>query len=92
LRTKRGLLTGNIAGLVLCDHLPAVVMPTGAVAAGTLPYMAPELLVGGTVTQHMTNRVDIYSMAMMMWEMISGSPPWQGMNDAAIVAAVSVTG
>jgi serine/threonine protein kinase len=40
--------------------------------------MAPELLVGhysGPYAQHITNRVDIYSLAMVMWEMLHGTTP-----------------
>jgi hypothetical protein len=47
-----------------CLPLPPHRMPCAeCMGAGTLPYMAPELLVGGLagpVAQHATNRVDIY--------------------------------
>jgi serine/threonine protein kinase len=62
--------------------------------AGTLPYMAPELLasirvgVAGAVTA--TNRVDIYAMAMIMWEMLAGRIPWGHMVETALIAAVRI--
>jgi serine/threonine protein kinase len=59
--------------------------------AGTMPYQAPELLIGmrmGPFAQAVTNRCDIYSLGMMMWEMLSGQPPWVGLNAAAILQEV----
>jgi serine/threonine protein kinase len=62
------------------------------VGAGTLPYMAPELLVGGLADGSAlispTNRVDVYSLGMIMYEMLTGRVPWQGLHEAAITAAV----
>jgi hypothetical protein len=29
---------------------------------------------------------------MVMWELLSGKQPWEGMSDAAVLAAVSNTG
>jgi len=46
---------------------------TGA-AMGTAAYMAPEQ-VHGVKTDH---RSDIYSLGIMLYEMLSGEPPYQG--------------
>ncbi|GBC16197.2 kinase-like domain-containing protein [Rhizophagus irregularis DAOM 181602=DAOM 197198] len=40
---------------------------------GNLPYVAPEVLVG----RKYTFASDIYSIAILMWEMSSGRPPFQ---------------
>jgi serine/threonine protein kinase len=40
---------------------------------GTLPYMAPEIITGKA--EH-TFASDIYSLAMLMWEISSGYPPF----------------
>lgn len=40
--------------------------------AGTPAYMAPELFDGGQVTE----KVDVYSFAILMWEMLTGNVPW----------------
>jgi hypothetical protein len=50
-------------GLARQHHATTVM--TGGIGAGTLPYMAPELLVTGRggIVQHVTNRVDIYRSA-----------------------------
>ncbi|POG70644.1 kinase-like domain-containing protein [Rhizophagus irregularis DAOM 181602=DAOM 197198] len=39
---------------------------------GNLPYMAPEVIIGKV----QTNKSDIYSVAMLMWEISSGQPPF----------------
>lgn len=43
--------------------------------AGTLAYMAPEcfdLRVG-----KLTDKADIFSFGVLVWEMVVGKPPWQ---------------
>ncbi|EXX54207.1 polo kinase CDC5 [Rhizophagus irregularis DAOM 197198w] len=39
---------------------------------GNLPYIAPEVISG----KHATKASDIYSIAMLMWEISSGKPPF----------------
>ncbi|POG57877.1 kinase-like domain-containing protein [Rhizophagus irregularis DAOM 181602=DAOM 197198] len=39
---------------------------------GNLPYMAPEVIIGKVQTY----KSDIYSVAMLMWEISSGQPPF----------------
>src|SRR5687768_1853143 len=39
---------------------------------GNLPYIAPEVIVG----REYTFASDIYSIAMLMWEISSGQPPF----------------
>ncbi|PKC57919.1 kinase-like protein [Rhizophagus irregularis] len=45
-------------------------------AYGILPYMAPEILRG----QNCTKAADIYSFGIIMYEVISGLPPYHDMN------------
>jgi hypothetical protein len=73
------------------QHQDTSILMTEHVAAGTLPYMAPELLASG----HMgiaflqpTNRMDVYSFAMILWEMLAGRPPWSHLGSASLIAAV----
>jgi len=40
--------------------------------AGTPAYMAPELFDGGQVTE----KVDVYSFGILLWEMLTGRVPW----------------
>jgi len=46
--------------------------------AGTVSYCSPELLKQGKLTK----AADVYSFAMMMWEMYSGTALFRGMNSS----------
>nr|WP_254444680.1 serine/threonine-protein kinase [Anabaena sp. UHCC 0187] len=55
---------------------------TGVITAsqgfhGTLPYCSPEQLEGG----NLDSRSDIYSLGVMMFEMLTGQKPWQPETD-----------
>ncbi len=52
--------------------------------------MAPELLLARfTFTPPSTNRVDVYSLGMMMWEMLAGRTPWaECESEAAMIMLV----
>ncbi|KAL6755122.1 kinase-like domain-containing protein [Haematococcus lacustris] len=56
--------------------------------AGTMAYMAPECFHNNTVTP----KADVYSWAIIMWEMLTGQLPWLGCNNAAIIGAVAFKG
>ncbi|KAG9303170.1 hypothetical protein G9A89_001786 [Geosiphon pyriformis] len=71
LRSNLGV--NRISDLGFCG--PAEKLSEGKVF-GIIPYMAPEILLGGEYT----NKSDIYSLGMIIWEIISGWPPF---NDRA---------
>ena len=48
---------------------------------GTVDYIAPEQIEGGTVDA----RTDIYSLACVLYEMLAGQPPFQGNSDIAVL-------
>jgi serine/threonine protein kinase len=49
---------------------------------GALPYIAPEILRGG----HYTQASDIYSFGIIMYEVISESPPYYGIDQDEYLA------
>jgi eukaryotic-like serine/threonine-protein kinase len=82
----------KISDFGLARQQAQTTMVTDHVGAGTLPYMAPELLVGqriGVAALPITNRVDVYAAAMIMWEMLAGRMPWSQDSEAGLLAAVS---
>jgi len=50
---------------------------------GTLLYAAPEQIRGGDVDE----RTDLYSLAVVFYEMLTGSPPFTAENDHALMTA-----
>lgn len=55
---------------------------------GTVSYSAPEVFEG----LHYTNKADVYSFAIVMWELIFNKKAWDGMHSMKIVAAVTSGG
>ena len=53
--------------------------------AGTVSYCAPELLKEGKLTK----AADVYSFAMIMWEMYSGTALFRGMNSSQVSSFTS---
>ena len=59
-----------------------------ALSAGTVSYCAPELLKEGKLTK----ATDVYSFAMIMWEMYSGTALFRGMNSSQVSSSVQHVG
>ena len=51
---------------------------------GTLRYMAPEVLKGGEADE----RSDVFSFGAVLYEMLTAEPPFKGVGNARIIAAI----
>ncbi|KAJ6819057.1 uncharacterized protein M6B38_404785 [Iris pallida] len=53
---------------------------------GTLPWMAPELLSGKS--SMVTEKIDVYSFGIVMWELLTGEEPYADMRCASIIGGI----
>ncbi|GER27808.1 protein kinase-like protein [Striga asiatica] len=53
---------------------------------GTLPWMAPELLSGKS--NMVTEKIDVYSFGICMWELLTGDEPYTDMHGASIIGGI----
>ncbi|KAM7268045.1 hypothetical protein ACFE04_010211 [Oxalis oulophora] len=52
---------------------------------GTIPWMAPELLNSKNLV---TEKVDVYSFGIVMWELLTGEEPYANMRSEEIIAGI----
>ncbi|KAL6911602.1 hypothetical protein ACP4OV_000407 [Aristida adscensionis] len=53
---------------------------------GTLPWMAPELLSGKS--NMVSEKIDVYSFGIVMWELLTGDEPYSDMRAAEIIGGI----
>jgi len=61
--------------------LDSVNQTKAGVLKGKARYMAPEQIAGGVIDR----RADIYSVGVMLWEMLAGKHIWGGLTEAEIL-------
>ncbi|HUP35211.1 MAG TPA: protein kinase [Candidatus Limnocylindria bacterium] len=66
------------------DDAATLVKTSPGVAMGTLAYMAPEQIVGGEVTP----AADLFSLGVVLYEMLAGRRPFEGATTTEVVQAV----
>jgi serine/threonine protein kinase/tetratricopeptide (TPR) repeat protein len=63
---------------------PTQALTQEGLAVGTVPYMSPEQVRGDTVDQ----RSDIFSLGIVLYEMVAGQRPFQGQSSADLVSSI----
>ncbi|XP_020111631.1 serine/threonine-protein kinase STY8-like [Ananas comosus] len=53
---------------------------------GTLPWMASELLSGKS--NMVSEKIDVYSFGIVMWELLTGEEPYADMRCASIIGGI----
>ncbi|XP_075522142.1 RAF-like serine/threonine-protein kinase 20 isoform X1 [Primulina tabacum] len=53
---------------------------------GSLPWMAPELLNGSTI--RVSEKVDVFSFGISLWEILTGEEPYSNMHCGAIIGGI----
>ncbi|BFF91549.1 putative mitogen-activated protein kinase kinase kinase 7-like [Drosophila madeirensis] len=83
------LLTGIPGRLKICDFGTVTDMHSYmSNARGTPAYMAPEVIMG----RKYTDKCDVYSWGVMLWELMSRRPPFSHMENPNQVAVMLAAG
>jgi serine/threonine protein kinase len=69
----------------IADHVTRTSAAPAAGVEGTLPYMAPEAIRG----EPQDERSDLWSLGVVLHELLTGSLPFQGRNSLDLAAAIA---
>uniref|UniRef100_A0A7S3QZF2 Protein kinase domain-containing protein n=1 Tax=Dunaliella tertiolecta TaxID=3047 RepID=A0A7S3QZF2_DUNTE len=75
-------------GLARCKYQSS--LKTARREAGTLVYLAPECF--NPELGQLTEKVDIWSLAIVMWELVTRTVPWEGLNALEYLQCMVVDG
>jgi len=78
--------TADFEGATLIDAPPPEYerLTSDGMLIGTIPYMSPEHVTGG----HIDGRSDLFSLGIILYEMLTGERPFKGRNPAAVMASI----
>ncbi|EFJ41120.1 hypothetical protein VOLCADRAFT_98918 [Volvox carteri f. nagariensis] len=82
-----GRLTVKIADFGL-SRLRDTVLITRNPEVGTAQYIAPEAF--DVCNNRITDRVDVYALGIIIWEMLAGVRPWAGLHIVVIALSVAI--
>src|SRR5207237_9228530 len=74
--------TAKIGDFGLAVALDRSRLTMAGMMVGTVAYMPPEQALGGETT----HRADLYSLGCMLYEMITGRPPFVSDNPTAVIS------
>ncbi|KXZ47222.1 hypothetical protein GPECTOR_37g228 [Gonium pectorale] len=72
------------------SRIRATTAPTLSPEAGTPCYMAPECF--DVLNNIITHRADMYSLGVLLWAMLTGERPWEGLNVFTMAVKVTMRG
>lgn len=78
------ILDFGLAELIRPSNVPRTTLSTVSAIAGTLPYMAPEQVLGGVVNQG----ADLFSFGVVLYEMATGRHPFAELEPSHVAAAI----
>jgi serine/threonine-protein kinase len=84
LRGRHALVTDFGVAKALSEATGRQSLTTVGIALGTPTYMSPEQAVADP---HVDQRADIYAFGVMAYEMLTGQPPFVGLNPQQVLAA-----
>ena len=75
-------VTVKITDLGVALAAPDARITAAGAIVGTASYLAPEQALG----QELDGRVDLYALGVMLYELLTGRPPFQGENALAVIS------
>jgi serine/threonine-protein kinase len=72
------------AGADDLTQMPTEALTQDGMVVGTIPYMSPEQVEG----KPLDHRTDIFSLGVLFYEMVTGSRPFEGETQPALMSAI----